>query len=99
MENHTTDQQPIPQNSAPHNELEAIKNEVSAKMAEAKNKNLPWSNIVVTVVLGALTLMSVGQTVESFYIFNKLKSGNIGPSTGAPTASSPQNAPDMVGGC
>ncbi|TSC84233.1 MAG: hypothetical protein G01um101413_528 [Parcubacteria group bacterium Gr01-1014_13] len=99
MHDHTTNQQPMPENNTPHNELEAIKNEVTAKMAETKDKNLPWGNITVTVILAALTLMSVGQTVESVYIFNKLKSGNIGPSTGAPQANSPQNAPDMVGGC
>lgn len=100
MENQTTNTQPIPQNNAPHNELEAIKNEIKTTLNSSHNKTLPWGNILITVVLGALTLMSVGQTVESVYIFNKLKSGNLGPSTGAPaTVNSPQSAPDMVGGC
>ena len=82
-----------------HNEMETIKNEISAKMGETKNKNLPWGNVVITVILGVLTLVSVGQMVESVYIFNKLKSDNIAPSTSAPQTNSPQNAPDMVGGC
>ncbi len=98
MHDHTTNNESTPQNNTPHNELEAIKNEIKTKMT-GENKSLPWNSIVVTVVLGTLTLFSVGQMVESVYIFNKLNSGNIGPSTGAPAASSPQNAPDMVGGC
>lgn len=89
MENQTTN----------HNEMETIKNEINTKMAEAKYKNMPWNNIVVTVILGVLTLVSVGQMVESVYVFNKLKSGNIGPATGATQTNSPQSAPDMVGGC
>jgi hypothetical protein len=99
MENNTPNQQPMPQHSTPHNELEAIKNEITTKMAMPANKSLPWGSVTVTVILGALTLVSVAQMAGSFYVFNKLKSGNIGPSTGAPAASSPQSAPDMVGGC
>jgi hypothetical protein len=99
MDNQTINHEPMPQNNAPHNELEAIKNEIKTSLSNGHNKNLPWGNIVVTVILGALTLMSVGQTVQSVYIFNKLKSGNLGPSTAAPAANSPQGAPDMVGGC
>ncbi len=99
MDEQNTNHQPMPQNNNPHNELEAIKNEIHSKMSGNYNKTLPWGNIVVTVVLGVLTLVSVGQMVESVYVFNKLKSGNIGPSTGAPAANSPQGAPDMVGGC
>ncbi len=89
MENNTTN----------HSELEAIKNEIVTKMGETNRKSLPWGSTLITVILGVLTLVSVGQMVESVYIFNKLKSGNIGPSTGAPQSNSPQNAPDMVGGC
>lgn len=82
-----------------HNELEAIKNEILTQTENTAHKSLPLGNILVTVILGALTLVSIGQAVESVYIFNKLKSGNIGPSTGAPAANSLQNAPSMVGGC
>lgn len=87
------------QNNTPHSELEALKKEITTKIGSASNKTVSWGNTFVMVILGVLTLVSVGQTVESVYIFNKIKSGNIGPSAGAPAATSPQNAPDMVGGC
>jgi len=88
-----------PQTTTAHSELDAIKNEINAKLGEKNHKSLPVGNILVTVLLGVLTLVSVGQMVESVYIFNKLKSGNIAPSTSAPQTNSPQSAPDMVGGC
>ncbi len=95
-----TNHEAVPQNSAPHNELETIKNEILAKMNEGKHKSLPWGSVAVTAILGILTLISVAQMAGSVYIFNKLKSGNLGPSTtSAPQANSPQNAPAMVGGC
>ena len=99
MDNQTTNTQPAPQNNTTQSQLDAIKTEIAAKLGGNKDKNLPWGNIVVTVILGALTLISIGQMVDSVYIFNKLKSGNFGPSTGAPQTNSPQSAPDMVGGC
>ncbi len=80
-------------------DLEAIKNEITTKLG-SDHKSLPWGNITVTVILGVLTLVSVAQMVGSVYIYNKLKSGNIGPSTtSAPQTGSLQNAPNMVGGC
>lgn len=88
------------QHTTPSSELETIKNEIITKIGNPTvHKSLPLGNILVTVILGVLTLVSIGQTVESVYIFNKLKSGNIGPSTGAPQSNSLQNAPSMVGGC
>lgn len=89
-----------PQTNTTHSELETIKNEINAKLGERSSKGLPVGSILVTVILGVLTLVSVGQMVESVYIFNKLKSGNITPaSNSAPQTNSPQSAPDMVGGC
>ena len=91
-----------PQPVAPHNEMDAIKNEISAKLGDKSQKSLPWGNITVTVMLGALTLVSIGQMMASVNIFNKLKSGEVNASTGsasAPQNNSVQNLPDMVGGC
>lgn len=98
MDEQTTNNQPMTQTN--HSELETIKNEIITKIENpAVHKSLPLGNILVTVILGALTLVSIGQAVESVYIFNKLKSGNIGPSAGAAQTNSLQNAPNMVGGC
>jgi len=100
MHDHTTNPETAPQNSVPHNsELEAIKNEITTKIEAGRDKTLPWGNLTITIILGVLALVSIGQMVESVYIYNKLKSGNIGPSTGAPQTNSLQNAPNMVGGC
>ncbi|MEK7131618.1 MAG: hypothetical protein AAB797_02705 [Patescibacteria group bacterium] len=85
-------------NTTNHSELEAIKNEITTKLGE-QNKSLPWNNIVVTVILGALTLVSLAQMMASVKIFNKLKTGEVKASSGAPQTNSVQNLPDMVGGC
>ena len=100
--NQTTNTQPIPQNSAPHSELEKIKNEITTKLGGKSHKNLPFGNIAVTVMLGVLTLVSVAPMMASVNIFNKLKTGEVKASTGsssAPQNNSVQNLPDMVGGC
>jgi len=89
----------MPQNNVPHSELEAIKTEISAKLGDKNHKSLPFGNIAVTVMLGALTLVSVAQMVASVNIFNKLKTGEVKASSGASQSNSAQNLPDMVGGC
>lgn len=82
-----------------HSELDAIKNEITTKTS-GERKSLPWSSIIITVILGTLTIFSVAQMASSVYVFNKLKSGNLGPSTsGDSSGNSIQSAPAMVGGC
>lgn len=95
-EQNQTEQQPA------SNPLEAIKNEISASLNDKNKKSIPWNNIVITAVLGALTLVSLAQMTASVKIFNKLKNGGIGPanaSTGVPQNNSLESQPDMVGGC
>ncbi len=83
-----------------HSELEAIKSEIITELGNSKNsKNLPWGNTAVSVILGALALVSVAQMMASVSIFNKLKTGEVNASTGVPQNSSIQSQPDMVGGC
>lgn len=86
-------------NTTGHNELDAIKNEIKTELENKNHKSLPFGNMVVTVMLGVLTLVSVGQMMASVNIFNKLKSGEVKASSGAPQNSSIQSLPDMVGGC
>ena len=84
------------------NQLEAIKNEISTKLGDKNPKILSFGNIAVTVMLGALTLVSLAQMMASVKIFNKLKTGEVKASTGsssAPQSNSIQNLPNMVGGC
>ena len=82
-----------------HNELETLKNEIKTELENKNHKSLPFGNIAVTVMLGALTLVSLAQMMASVKIFNKLKTGEVKASTGAPQINSVQNLPDMVGGC
>ncbi len=90
MDNQTTNQ----------NELDAIKSEIITELGNGKNSNsLPWGNTAVSVILGALALISIAQMMASVSIFNKLKTGEANASTGAPQDSSVQSQPDMVGGC
>lgn len=82
--------------------LDSLKNEIKTELSNKNNKNLPWGNVTVTVMLGVLTLVSIAQMVSSVNIFNKLKTGEVKASTGssaAPQSNSTQNLPDMVGGC
>lgn len=97
MDNQTHNE--MPQNNSNHSELEKIKAEISTKLSEKSEKSLPFGNIVVTAMLGVLTLVSLGQMMASVNIFNKLKSGEIKASSGAPQTNSVQDLPDMVGGC
>ena len=87
------------QAATPATGLEALKNEVGSKLAGQNNKPMPWGNVAVTVILGALTLVSLGQMMASVSIYNKLKTGEVKASTGAPQTNSVQSLPDMVGGC
>jgi hypothetical protein len=82
-----------------HSELESLKKEIKTELKNKSHKSLPFGNIAVTVMLGALTLVSIGQMMASVNIFNKLKTGEVKASTGAPQNSSIQSLPDMVGGC
>ena len=88
------------QSTAPASELELLKSEIKTELDKKSYKtNLPWGNIAVTVILGILTLVSVAQMLVTINIFNKLKTGEVNASTGAPVNSSVQDQPDMVGGC
>jgi hypothetical protein len=90
MENQTTN----------HSELETIKNEITTKLGDKNHKKvLPFGNIAITVMLGALTIISIAQMVASITVFNKLKTGEVRASSGASQTNSVQNLPDMVGGC
>lgn len=89
MDNQTTGQ----------SELDTIKSEIITKLGEKNDKSLPWGNTAVTVILGALALISVAQMMASVNIFNKLKTGEVKASTGVPQNNSIQSQPDMVGGC
>ncbi len=95
----TEQNQPEQNNSS--NPLEAIKNEITASLNDKNKKSIPWNNIVITTVLGVLTLVSMAQMAASVKIFNKLKGGVIpaNASTGVPQNNSLESQPDMVGGC
>ncbi len=88
-----------PEQQPASNPLEAIKNEIAASLNDKNKKPVPWNNIMVTAVLGVLTLVSLGQMAASVSIFNKLKGGEVKASTGAPQNNSLESQPDMVGGC
>lgn len=83
----------------PSSPLDSIKNEISSKLNDPAKKTLSWNNILVTVVLGVLTLVSLGQMAASITIFNKLKGSDVNASTGVPQNNSLEALPDMVGGC
>ena len=91
-----------PEQQPASNPLEAIKNEITASLNDKNKKPVAWNNILITTVLGVLTLVSMAQMAASVKIFNKLKTGSISPanaSTGVPQNSSLDSQPDMVGGC
>lgn len=95
-EQNQPEQQPV------SNPLEAIKNEITASLNDKNKKPVAWNNILITTILGVLTIVSLGQMAASVKIFNKLKNGGISPanaSTGAPQNNSLESQPDMVGGC
>lgn len=81
------------------NELDTIKNEITTELGNKDKKSLPWGNTAVSVILGVLALISIAQMMASVSIFNKLKTGEVNASTGAPVNNSVQSQPDMVGGC
>ncbi|MBP6859817.1 MAG: hypothetical protein KBC69_04350 [Candidatus Magasanikbacteria bacterium] len=83
----------------PSSPLDSIKNEISSKLNDPAKKTLSWNNILVTAVLGVLTLVSLGQMAASITIFNKLKGSDVNASTGVPQNNSLEALPDMVGGC
>mgnify|MGYP001558660604 CR=1 FL=1 len=97
--NHCTDCEAHKAPTASASPLESIKNEITAKLNDPTKKSLPWNNVMVTAVLAALTIVSLGQMAASVTIFNKLKTGDVQAASGAPQNSSLEALPDMVGGC
>ena len=92
-----TDQnQPEQHNTNP---LESLKNEISHKLTDENKKSISWNSVIVTAVLGVLTVVSLGQMMASVNIFNKLKGSEVNASTGVPQNNSLESQPDMVGGC
>ena len=84
----------------PVTDLDALKKEIKTELDKKNYKTvLPWGNIIITTILCALTLISVAQMLVTVNIFNKLKTGEVKASTGAPVNNSVQSQPDMVGGC
>lgn len=83
-------------NTAP---LDSLKNEISAKLNNEHKKSVSWNSMIVTIVLGVLTVVSVGQMAASITIFKKLQAGDVQASTGAAQNNSLESLPDMVGGC
>lgn len=83
-------------NAAP---LDSLKNEISAKLNDGQKKSVSWNSMIITIVLGVLTVVSLGQMFASITIFKKLKAGDVQASTGIPQNNSLEALPDMVGGC
>jgi len=83
----------------PISDLDALKNEITAKLENKNAKNsLPWGSLTVTVALGILALVSIAQMAQTTYIYNKIKSGEL-KTTNAPAAGALDSQPEMVGGC
>lgn len=67
------------------------------------------TNVLLTVLIGAMVLVSLVQTLQLFSVTNALSSGKVAVATSAvtnaPAASSSaasgslENLPSMVGGC
>lgn len=91
------------------NELEKIKDEILTEIGFKKKeqKKLSWGSLTVTIVLVALTLFSIVQTVQSASILKKINGGefnaaaatNNPPASGGSLPANIQNLPNMVGGC
>lgn len=79
--------------------LDSIKNEITAKLNSPEKKSVSWNNVMVTGVLGVLTIVSLGQMLASITIFNKLSTNGVQAASGAPQTDSLEALPDMVGGC
>ena len=88
------------EDTALQTEVEKLKSEIDAELsAPVNNQKLTWASPVVTIVLAVLVVLAIGQTVQAFTIYNKIKSGNLPAGGAAPANSSIQNLPNMVGGC
>ena len=84
----------------PTSDLDALKNEITAKLENKDAKNsMPWGSWSVTVVLGILALVSLAQMAQTAYIFKKIRSGELKASTGAAAPAALDQQSDMVGGC
>lgn len=92
-----------PRSSREQQGLERIKREILQEIGVRKNKKqLSWSGSIVTGVLIILTIISVGQTFQSFNILGEIENGaikSVSAATTTPPASNLKNLPDMVGGC
>ncbi len=82
-----------------NNPLESLKNEISNKLNGEYKKSVSWNSLVITAVLGVLTVVSLAQMMASINIFNKLKGGAVNASTSIPQNTDLNSQPDMVGGC
>lgn len=84
----------------PTSELDVLKNEITAKLENKNAKNsLPWGSLSVTIVLGALALVSIAQMAQTAYIFNKVRSGELKTTGAASAPTGLDSQPSMVGGC
>ena len=101
MENNNTSmEQSQPINVGKNSELENLKQEILRSVDDSRNKRtLPWGSVLVTIILGLLTILSVAQTAQSITILKKAKSGNFGTASSVTNSGSLQDLPDMVGGC
>ncbi len=99
----TTKDSSVKDDTKKEKELQEIKDEIM-KLSENKNKvTIQWGSTVVTVTLVLLSIITIGQTVQSAAVLEKINSGDIKSSSGSSgTSSLPSNLeslPDMVGGC
>lgn len=83
--------------------LAEIKKEIVKDIKDGKNsaKGLHIGSVMVTVVLAALLIFSVFQTVQSASILNKVKSGSFSSTSqnSSILPASLEDLPNMVGGC
>lgn len=71
--------------------------EEKSELSKKVNK-FSWNSLIVTVTLGIVVLLSIFQTVQTVYIYNKIKNQNFGIG-GDTNSNSVQNLPSQVGGC
>ncbi|TAN32521.1 hypothetical protein EPN28_04725 [Patescibacteria group bacterium] len=82
-------------------ELQQIKQEILSELgAKPKAGPLNWGSLLVTIILLALTALSIVQVAQSYTIMNKVRAGGGTVAPAAAGGSSANSAmPDMVGGC
>lgn len=79
--------------------LDELKNEILSSINKEKRAPLSWNSLTVSVVLGVLAVISLVQVIQTASLYNKLKSGDLKPSTVAPASGAGSSLPSQVGGC